>query len=118
MKMNQEIEEQKTRMFNMKEARDHNTVSIWNDTIWRVFLEGKLFISDSGQTCFSCREAAVAAVQESYWMKVINEYVDSVQKAYNKIGDKKWRNEFLDKIFKNMNLEFREYEYRGEPNNS
>ena len=100
-------------MFDMKGARDANTVDVWTNTIWRVFLNNKLFISDAGETCFNTRELAEKAVNESTWMKKVNEYADHSQNFFKKNGDDQWRAEFIDKIKKNLNLKFERYSRDG-----
>ena len=100
----------------MKSARDGNTVNTqYGDYIYRVFLDGKLFISDGDETCFNSLSGAVDAVINSAWWRNITQYVDYSQKFFNKEGDDNWRLEFIDKILKNINLEYREYKYDGIP---
>lgn len=107
-------------IINMQQARDGNTVSYWKDTIWRVFLNGKLFISDDHKTCFDTKGEAVDAVLRSNWMKVINDYTNYSQRFFNEDGNEQWRKEFVEKIFDHVGLEFKEYKWVGldgtEPN--
>jgi len=100
-------------MFDMQQARDGNTVSYWKETIWRVFLNGKLFISENHQTCFDTKGDAVNAVLQSNWMKKVNEYVDYSQKFFNEEGNEQWRKDFTTKILDRIGLEFREYKWDG-----
>ena len=104
--------------FDMKEARDKNTLGKYEETVWRVFLNGKLFISDKNRTSFDNIDDARLAVANSSWMKTINEWLDTIQKLFKKEGDDKWREEFLQKVLKNMNLEFKEYGPTGKTVNS
>ena len=96
-------------IIDMKSARDGNTVNQWTETIWRVFLNEKLFKSDSGQTCFNTKEEAEQAVNDSKWMKFIKDYVRYSQEFFGKIDDEEWATDFESRVIEHVNLEYKEY---------
>ena len=96
-------------IFDMKSARDCNTISCWSESIWRLFIGEKLFISDSGQTCFNTEEEALRAFRDSAYWKRISEYVDYSQNFFDKVGDDHWRGDFEDKIIYHMDITAKEY---------
>jgi hypothetical protein len=93
----------------MKQARDANTVSSWRESIWRVFVDGKLFISDDHKTTFDSDEEARRAFFDSFLWRKTSEYVAYSQKFFDKVDDPGWREEFEDKVLKNFNVKLKEY---------
>lgn len=91
-------------IFDMKSARDCNTVSCWSESIWRMFIGEKLFISDSGQTCFNTMQDTWDAFYNSTYWKRVSEYVDHSQKFFNKTDDPNWRKKFEDKIIEKLDI--------------
>ena len=107
----------KDMMFDMKQARDSNTTSYWTKSIFRLFIDDKLFIANNNQTCFESEEDAWKAFYDSYmWMK-ISEYVSYSQVFFNKVGDEGWREDFENKIIERMNVIIKEYVERTSTEN-
>ena len=96
-------------VFNNRQSLESNTTTYWKSSIWRVFIEGKLFVSETGQTCFDTLTEATNAVNESRWMKTITSYVDYSQEFFGKVGDAEWRADFLKRVFSHVNIEYKEY---------
>jgi hypothetical protein len=95
--------------FNMKQARDGNTTSYWTPTIWRVFIDDKLFVSDNGRSVFDSIEEATEALHNSRFYAMVESYIDYSQRFFDKIGDSEWRKEFSDKVYGHMKLEYKQY---------
>ena len=96
-------------VFDIKSARDTNTMSCWNKTIWRVFIDGKLFISDDHKTEFPSKHEAETALINSRFWEIVEEYIDYSQRFFDKTNDNEWTNEFREKIKYNLNIEIKEY---------
>jgi len=96
-------------MFDMKQARDANTTSVWTKTIWRVFVDGKLFVSDDHKTVFDTESEARNAFYDSFLWRKVTEYIDYSQRFFDKVGDDDWREEFTIKIYKNLGVKLKEY---------
>lgn len=80
----------------------------FSPTIWRIFIDNKLFVW-KGASCFDSREQAEHWLMASDWMKSIDSYVDYSQEFFGKQGDDEWRECFKKKILDKMNIEFKEY---------
>ncbi len=104
-------------MFDMKQARDGNTTSYWSKTIFRLFVDEKLFISDTNQSCFDTEEDAWKAFYDSSMWKKISEYVSYSQVFFDKVGDDGWREDFENKIIARMNIISKEYVERTRTEN-
>ena len=100
-------------MFDMKQARDSNTVSDYRESVWRVFIDGKLFISDDHKTAFNTEEDARKAFFDSFLWRKTSEYVDYSQKFFDKVDDPNWRTEFENKVLRNLNVKLKEYKCDG-----
>lgn len=101
-------------MFDMKQARDSNTVSDYRESIWRVFVDGKLFISDDNKTTFDSEEEARRSFYDSHMWRKISEYVCYSQVFFGKAGDAGWREGFENKIIHNLNVKIKEYNCHDE----
>ena len=95
--------------FDIKQARDSNTVSYWKLTIWRIFIEDKLFVSDNGKTCFDTKEEVEEAFRRSFFWRTVQEYIDYSQKFFDQLGNDEWRKEFEHKIIVNLRIEIKQY---------
>jgi len=95
--------------FDIKQARDSNTVSYWKSTIWRIFIDGKLFISDDGVTCFDTEDSAIEEFRRSFFWRTVQEYIDYSQKFFDQSDNDDWREEFEDKIIENLHIEIKQY---------
>jgi len=95
--------------FDIKQARDRNTVSYWSSDIWRIFIDGKLFISDEGKTCFGTKEESEDEFRRSFFWRTVQEYIDYSQKFFDQLGNDEWRKEFEHKIIVNLQIEIKHY---------
>ena len=95
--------------FDIKQARDSNTVSYWKSTIWRIFIEDKLFVNDNGKSCFDTKEEAEDEFRRSFFWRTVQEYIDYSQGFFNKLGDDEWRQEFEKKIIRNLHIKTKQY---------
>lgn len=96
-------------MFDMKQARDANSTSYWKDTVWRIFIDGKFFVSDDHRTTFDTEADARKAFFDSCLWRVTSEYVSYSQKFFDKVDDPSWREDFESKVLKNFNIKLKEY---------
>ena len=103
-------------LFNIRPARERNTTNLYNNSIWRVFIDGVLFISNDKRTCFDTADEANSALSNSEWMTELNRYIDYSQKFFNKINDNTWRENFTQKVLNHVNIEFKEYKWEEKIN--
>ncbi len=96
-------------IFDIKQARDSNTVSYWGATIWRIFIDGKLFIDDEGKTCFDSEDCARGAFRKSFFWRTVQEYIDYSQKFFDQLDNDEWRKEFEHRIIENLHIEIKQY---------
>lgn len=89
-------------LIDFKSAREHNTTDVdLSNTIIRAYIDGKLFVSDSGQHNFDSREIAIEnMINNSEWWRVISEYADGVQEFFGE--DLSFKIDYLCKIWSNM----------------
>ena len=93
----------------MKSARDSNTTSYWSKSVFRMFIDGKLFIGDNGVSHFdSPKDAWTTFFMSNMWIK-IREYVDYSQAFFDKQNDNDWRTDFEERILTNLNISIKEY---------
>lgn len=98
-------------VFDMKSARDNNTMSKYHDSIWRMFIGDKLFISNKGNYNWDTDEDAWNAFFYSIYWEQIKKYIDCAAKFFKKENDNDWIDGFTERIIEKLNIVLKEYTY-------
>jgi len=96
-------------LFNFKTPRTKNTTTEWSDSVWRMFIDDKLYVSNGGVYNWDSDEEAWESFFDSDYWKAVERYIDDCQRYFGKKGDDDWREDFSEKILEKLNIILKEY---------
>ncbi len=96
-------------LFNFKTPRTKNTTTEWSDSVWRMFIDDKLYVSNGGVYNWDSDEEAWESFFHSDYWETVERYIDDCQRYFGKKGDDDWRDDFSEKILEKLNIILKEY---------
>jgi hypothetical protein len=96
-------------VIDFKTPREYNTTPEYSQTLWRVFIGDKLFVSNDGITVWDNFDKALSAFISSRYYNTITNYVNECARYFAKDDDIEWKIDFIQRIANRIELQIIEY---------